>query len=227
MSRNESSQIGISDIELQKRVLEELAFEPSVNAAHIGVSAEDGIITLTGHVGNYAEKQEAERAVRRVKGVTAIAEHIEVRYPGEKKTADDEIAKRAINILEWYDVLPRESIQITVQNGWLTLEGRVNWQHRKKAAEEALRRLSGLVGIVNNIVVVSPVDSSDVKKKIEEALRRRTETEAQAIRITIRDRNNVSLEGVVDSWDEREAAENAAWSIAGAQSVDNRLTIVR
>jgi osmotically-inducible protein OsmY len=217
----------VNDTELRKRILEELEFEPSVNAAHIGVSVEDGVASLTGHVGSYAEKLEVERAVRRVKGVIAIAEEIEVRFASDKKTADDEIAKRAINILEWYGILPQEQLRVTVQNGWLTLDGQVNWQFQKRAAEDAVRRLSGLIGVINNVTVIPSVEPSDVQKKIEDALRRRAEAEAQAIRVTIRDRYNVSLEGFVDSWDEREAAENAAWSVGGVQSVNNRLSIVR
>jgi osmotically-inducible protein OsmY len=178
-------------------------------------------------VGSYAEKFEAERAVRRIKGVAAIAEQIEVRYPSDKKAADDEIARRAVNILEWYGVLPHEAVRVTVQKGWLTLDGQVNWHYQKKAAEDAVRKLSGLVGVANNIAIVSGVEPLDVQKKIEEALRRRTEAEAQAIRVKVRDGHKVSLEGVVDNWDERDAAESAAWSVAGVRSVDNRLSIVR
>jgi osmotically-inducible protein OsmY len=215
------------DSNLQKRVLEELEFEPSINAAHIGVVAEDGVVSLSGHVASYAEKFEIERAVRRVKGVTAIAEQIEVRYPSDKKTADDEIARRAVHILEWYDVPPREAIRVTVQNGWLTLNGQVDWHYQKRAAEDAVRKLSGLVGITNNIAIAPSVQPSDVQQKIEDALRRRAEVEAREIRVKVQDRTKVCLEGRVDSWDERQAAEAAAWSVAGVQSVDNRLSIVR
>src|ERR1051326_1444295 len=217
MARKSLSYADIGDMELRTRVLEELEFEPSVNATHIGVSVEKGVVSLTGHVGSYAEKMEAERAVRRIKGVAAIAEEIEVAFPSDKKTADDEIAKRAINILEWYGILPQEQVRVTVQKGWLTLDGQVKWQFQKRAAEDAVRRLSSLVGVFNNITVMPSVEPADVQKKIEDALRRRSETEAQAIRITVRDHCKVSLEGVVDNWDEREAAENAAWSIAGVQ----------
>jgi osmotically-inducible protein OsmY len=215
------------DAKLQKRVLDELEFEPSINAAHIGVAVEDGVVELSGHVASYAEKFDVERAVRRVKGVTAIAEEIEVRYPGDKRTADDEIARRAVHILEWYGVLPQEAIRVTVQKGRLTLDGQVNWHYQKKAAEDAVRKLSGLVGITNNIAIAPQVETSDVQKKIEDALRRRAEAEAKAIRVKVHDRSKVCLEGLVDSWEEREAAENAAWSVAGVQSVDNRLSIVR
>ena len=215
------------DANLQKRVLEELEFEPSINAAHIGIAVEDGIVSLSGHVASYAEKLEVERTVRRIKGVTGIAEQIDVRYPSNKKTADDEIARRAVHILEWYGVLPKETVRVTVQQGWLTLDGQVNWHYQKKAAEDAVRKLSGLVGITNNIAIDYRVEPLDVQKKIEDALRRRAEAEAKAIHVKVRDRSKVCLEGFVDSWEEREAAENAAWSVAGVQSVDNRLSIVR
>jgi osmotically-inducible protein OsmY len=217
----------IDDAELRKRIVEELDFDPSINATHVGVAVEDGVVTLSGHVASYAEKIEVERAVRRIKGVTAIAEEIEVRFAGDKKRADDEIASRAVSILEWYGLLPDEPIHVTVQKGWVTLDGQVDWQFQKKAAEEAVHKLSGVVGIVNNIAIAVHVEPSDVQKKIEDALRRRTEAEARAIRVKVHDRQRVCLEGIVDSWDEREAAENAAWSVPGVQFVDNRLSIVR
>ena len=217
----------MDDKQLRQTVLDELEFDPSIDTSHISVAAEDGVVTLNGHVGSYYEKFDIERAVRRIKGVTAIAEEIGVRYPSDKKISDDEIAKRAVNILKWYAVIPHEAVQVTVQRGLVTLSGQVNWQYQKKAAEDAVRKLSGTIGIVNNIIIAPKVEPSDVQKKIEDALRRRAEVKAKTIRINVRDRNKISLEGVVDSWDEREAAENAAWSVAGVQAVDNRLTIVR
>lgn len=227
MTSKSSMKRSAEDAKLQKRVLDELEFDPSINAAHIGVAVEDGVVSLSGDVGSYAEKFEVERAVRRVKSVTAVAEEIEVRYPGDKRTADDEIARRAVHILEWYGVLPKEAIRVTVQKGWLTLDGQVNWQYQKKAAEDAVHKLSGLVGITNNIAIAPSVAPLDVQKKIGDALLRRAEVEARAIRVKVRDRTKVCLEGLVDSWDERQAAESAAWSVAGVQSVDNRLSIVR
>jgi osmotically-inducible protein OsmY len=227
MAGKSSMKQSTEDAQLRKRVLDELEFEPSINAAHIGVAVEDGIVSLSGRVASYAEKFEVERAVRRIKGVTAIAERIDVRYSSDKKTADDEIARRAVHILEWYGVLPEETVRVTVQKGWLTLDGQVNWHYQKKAAEDAVHKLSGVVGITNNIAIAHSVQPSDIQKKIEDALRRRAEVEAKAIRVKVRDRTKVCLEGFVDSWDERQAAESAAWSVAGVQSVDNRLSIVR
>jgi osmotically-inducible protein OsmY len=215
----------MDDKKLRQDVLDELEFEPSVDAANIGVSVDDGVVTLTGHVSSFAEKIAAENAVRHVKGVLAIAEAIEVRYPDDKKTSDDEIAKRAVSILKWYNLIPQSAVHVTVQKGWVTLTGEVPWQYQKKAAQDAVRKLSGIAGVINNILIKPLVYVTDVKKKIEDALTRRTKVEAQDIRVTVRQGNMVSLEGKVDSWEEREAAESAAWSVAGVQFVDDRLSV--
>ncbi len=217
----------MDDKHLRQTILNELEFDPRIESTTVGVAVEDGVVTLSGHVSSYVEKIAVESAARRVRGVRALADELEVRYPNDKKTADDEIAKRAVKILEWYDLIPRHAIEITVQRGWIVLSGQVMWQYQKKAAEHAVRKLSGIAGVVNNIVIKPAVYSSDVKKKIEDALARHAEIEAQEIRVSVRDGNKVSLEGKVDSWEERQAVENAAWSVAGVQSVDDRLTIVR
>ena len=210
---------------VRQDVLDQLEFEPSIDAANIGVAVEDGVVTLTGHVWSYAQKLAAERATRQVKGVRAIAQEIEVRYPTDKKTADDEIAKRALNVLKWHAMIPQDAVKVTVQKGWVTLTGEVNWQYQRKAAEDAIWKLSGVTGVTDSISLKPTVSVSDIKKKIEDALTRHAQIEAQAVRVHVRDGNKVSLEGMVDNWDEREAIENAAWSVAGVQSVDDRLTI--
>jgi osmotically-inducible protein OsmY len=217
----------MDDKQLRQNVLEELDFEPSVDAAHIGVAVDDGVVTLTGHASSYAEKLAAERAVRQVKGVRAIAQEIEVRYPSDKKTADDEIAKRALSVLEWHAMIPQNAVEVTIQKGWVTLAGEVNWQYQRKSAEDAIRKLSGVIGVINNISLKPTVSVMDIKRKIEGALARYAHIEAEAIRVNVRDGNKVTIEGKVDSWDEREAVEDAAWSVAGVQSVDDRLTIAR
>src|SRR6516162_1906364 len=141
----------MSELQLRQDVVDELEYEPSVDAAHIGVAVDKGVVTLTGHVASYAEKQAAIAAVRRVKGVRAIAEEIEVRYPLDKKTSDDEIAQRAINILDWDTMVPSNSIQVMVHNGWVTLTGSVDWHYQKKQADEDVRKLSGVRGVTNTI----------------------------------------------------------------------------
>jgi osmotically-inducible protein OsmY len=212
-------------LQLRKNVLDELEFEPSVNAANIGVAVEAGVVTLSGHVGSYAEKTTAVAAARRVKGVQAIADEIEVRYAFYKKTNDDEIAKRAVNILGWDTMVPSGSIQVMVRDGWVSLSGAVDWYYQKKVAEEDVRKLSGVRGVINNIQITPHVKADDVKRKIEDALKRHAEVEAKAIRVTVRDNDRVLLEGKVDNWNERHAIENAAWSAAGVRSVEDRTTV--
>jgi osmotically-inducible protein OsmY len=211
--------------QLRQHIVDELDFEPSIDAANIGIAVDEGVVTLTGHVASYAQKTTAEEAVRRVKGVLALANEIEIRYPSDKKTSDDEIAKRVLNILKWNEVVPQEGLQVSVEKGWVTLTGQVAWHFQRKAAEDAVRKLTGVTGVINDIAIKPTVSPYDVKEKIESALTRYAEIEAKGIKVTVRDGNKVSLEGKVDNWDERAAVENAAWSVAGVQSVDDRLTI--
>jgi osmotically-inducible protein OsmY len=155
----------MDDKQLRQNIIDELEFEPSVDAQDIGIAVSDGVVTLSGHVFSYAQKVAAQHAVQRIKGVRAIAQEIEVRYPGEKKTADDEIAKRAFNILKWDAVIPEEMVKVTVQKGWVLLTGEVDWQFQKKAAEDAIRKLSGVTGVSNSIIIKPRVSASDIKKK--------------------------------------------------------------
>jgi osmotically-inducible protein OsmY len=215
----------MGELQLRQDVLDELEFEPSVNSAHIGVAVERGVVTLSGHVGSYAEKMAAMAAARRVKGVRAIADEIEVRYPSAKKTSDDEIAKRAIDILGWDTTVPSASIQVIVRDGWVTLSGKVDWYYQKKAAEDDVRKLSGVRGVINNIEIRPHVKAEDVKRKIEDALKRHAEVEAKGIQVTVLDNDKVILEGKVDTWDERYAVETAAWSAPGVKSVEDRLAL--
>lgn len=215
----------MSELSLRQKIVDELEFDPTLDAAHIGVSVDDGVATLTGHVESYAEKAAAIAAVRRVKGVRGVADDIQVRYPYDKKSSDDEIAKRAADILEWDVLVPEGMVEVTVRDGWLTLEGIVDWHYQKQAAEDDVRKLSGIRGVTNSINIKPRVTALDVKMKIEDALKRHAEVEASAIRVSVRDNNQVTLEGTVDNWDERYAVERAAWSAAGVMSVEDRLSI--
>ena len=215
----------MTDSQLRQHIIDEFEFDPSFDAAHIGVAVDKNVVSLTGHVNSYAEKVAAIAAARRVKGVHAIAENIEVRYPFQHKTADDQIAKRASDILNWDILVPKGAIDVLVQDGWVTLSGNVDWYYQRTAAEEDVRKLSGVCGVTNKIAVQPRLDSANVKSKIEAALKRHTELEAKAIRVTVKNGNTVVLEGKVDNWDERRAVENAAWSAAGVASVEDRLTI--
>lgn len=214
----------MDDTQLRQLVIDELEFEPSIDASHIGVAASAGVITLTGHVRTYAEKVAAMKAARRVKGVRAIAQEMEVRYPGEMKTADEEIAKRILSVLKWDAMIPDDKVKVAVQKGWVNLSGGLDWQYQKNAAEDAVRRLTGVIGVTNAIAVKPPVQAGDIKKKIEAALARNAHVEAQGIRIDVLN-NRVSLEGVVDSWEDHDIVENAAWSVPGVLAVDDRLVI--
>lgn len=215
----------MSDTSLRQDIIDELDFEPSVNSAHIGVAVGDGVVTLSGHVCSFAEKMAAEKAARRVKGVRAIAQEIEVRYPNDKKTADDEIAGRALAILRWNTVVPANSVQIRVQDGWVTLTGEVDWQFQRIAAESQIRRLSGVAGLMNSITIKPHAQTADIKTKIEEALKRSAEVEARNIRVSRIGDTRIALEGTVHDWQERQAVTNAAWSAQGVLSVEDRLTI--
>jgi len=157
---------------LRQNVMDELEFEPAVDAAHIGVAVENGVVSLSGHVSSYAEKLAAEKAVKRVGGVRALAEGLKVRFPSDKKTNDDEIAHRAITILKWSAAVPQNAVVVKVQDGWVTLTGEVSWQHQRVAAEHLVRRLSGIHGVLNSIALKQQVQPGDVKYRIENALRR-------------------------------------------------------
>jgi osmotically-inducible protein OsmY len=214
----------ISDHQLQQDVLDELEFEPRVNAAHIGVGVNAGVVTLTGFVPSYAEKAAAERAVWRVKGVKAIAEEIRIRLPEDKKTADEEIAARAINILQWRVGLPADRIGIKVEKGMVTLTGDLDWQYQKAEAAAAVQHLSGVTAVINDIRIRPGVSLPEIKDKIDKALRRSAELDAS--RITIRtDGSEIVLGGKVHAWFERDIAERAAWAVPGVTEVSNQILI--
>jgi osmotically-inducible protein OsmY len=215
----------MNDGTLRQDIVDELDFEPSIDAANIGVAVEKGIVTLTGHVPTYSQKVTVENVVRRVKGVKGIAEEIEVRPFGSNRTADDEIAKRAVSTLDWNTSVPDNTVQVKVQKGWLTLTGTVDWQYQKNAAAEAMAGLAGVTGVTNQIQIKPRASAFDVKKRIEDALKRNAEIEAQAIRVNVIDGGKVRLEGKVHAWSERSAAERAAWSAPGVTVVEDRITI--
>jgi osmotically-inducible protein OsmY len=214
----------MSDKTLRQAVMDELEWDPSFNAQHIGVAVEEGVVTLTGHVGSYVERLAAEKAVKRVKGVRAIAEEIEVRFAGDKKTSDDQIARRALDVIAWDSTIPKDKIQIKVQNGFVTLAGEVDWFYQRDDAEAAVRKLTGVKGLSNEIKVKPQVRGSDIKQRIETALKRNAEVEAEAIKVTVQD-GRVILDGKVKAWYERELAERTAWSAPGVVSVEDRISI--
>ncbi|MGB8182385.1 MAG: BON domain-containing protein [Stellaceae bacterium] len=214
------------DLQLQQRVLDELTFDPSVNAAHIGIAARSGVVTLSGHVHSVAEKFAAERAVRRVKGVKAIAQELAIHLPPDKKTADDEIAQRAVKMLEWDVLIPPGAISIEVEHGVITLSGTVEWGYQRDEAGRDLHRLGGVNAIVNLIEIRPHVDAADVHASLRAAFERNAELEAGGITVAVKD-SCVILSGKVKSWIEREAAERAAWSVPGVTAVEDQIAITR
>lgn len=215
----------MNDKDLRQLVIDELDFEPSIDSADIGVAVENGVVTLTGHVPDYAQKVAAERAAWRVKGVKAIAMKIDVRLLGSRKQNDDEIAQRALNIIAWNTLIPRDRVKVRVADGWVTLSGQLDWNYQRVAAENEVRKLGGVMGVLNDIELAPAIQASDVKHRIQEALKRHAEIEANMIRVDVRDGGEVRIEGHVDNWSERQAVERAAWSAPGVRIVDDRLTI--
>lgn len=215
----------MNDRQLRQLVIDELTYDPSIESVHIGVTVDNGIVTLSGHVPSYPQKLAAERAVWRVRGVRAIAEELQVRLPGDKKTHNDEIAARALSILNWNTQVPRDAVRVQVSNGWITLSGEVDWNYQRQAAEREVRMLSGVTGVSNTISLKSRADLLEVRERITTALKRRAEVESARIRIEIVGDGTVRLEGEVDDWDQRHAVEQAVWAAPGVRRIDDRLRI--
>ena len=214
----------MDDKQLQQAVIDELDWEPSVDASHIGVTASNGVVTLSGHVPTYWEKRTAERAAQRVKGVKAIVEEIEVKLRGEDRWADDTIAERALQRLASDAAVPKDRITLKVEDGWVTLNGEVGWHYQKKAAEHDVHGVTGVRGLTNQISIKPQVQRFEVRDKIAKALARTAALDAAAISIQTDD-GSVTLSGKVHSWIERKLVEDAAWSAPGVTEVTDKLTI--
>jgi osmotically-inducible protein OsmY len=213
-----------NDTKLQHYVLTELEWEPSIDASKIGVTAKEGVVTLTGFVSSYADMMTADRVVKRICGVKAVANDIKVRLLGYDERSDADIAAAAVSALKWNASVPSDAVQITVRDGVITLEGEVEWNYQKAAAERAVRILRGVKGVFNNVRLKVCVQSGDVQDKIEAAFKRSAEIDARRISVESHD-GRVILNGSVRSWVEHDEAEQAAWAAPGVTAVENHLAV--
>lgn len=213
-----------SDSELQRDVMAELEWEPSIDHAEIGVAVTAGVVTLSGYVKTYAEKIAAEKAARRVAGVRAIAEEIKVHFASEPMMADHEIAKRLLDMMSWTVSIPTDKVKVKVERGWVTLSGIVDWDYQRREAFRAASRVAGVAGVTNDIEVKQHPAPADVKERIVSAFKRQADLDAAAVTVST-DGGTVKLGGKVRAWAERGVAERAAWSAPGVTRVEDNITI--
>lgn len=213
-----------TDTQLQSDVLAELKWDPSFNAAEIGVEVSNGVVTLSGHVDKYAEKWAAERAAQKVTGVKALAIELDVTLPGASNRSDADIARTAENVLEWTTNWPKDHVKVMVEKGWVTLSGELDYEYQRQLASSSVRHLMGVTGVSNQLTIKSILTSSTVKSDIEAALKRRALTDAQEIMITVNG-GEVTLTGVVHSWSERDMVSDSVWNTPGVTDVNDNISV--
>lgn len=213
-----------TDTQLQNDVMAELKWDPSINAAQIGVEVKNGVVTLSGHVDKYTEKWAAEKAAQKVTGVKALAVELDVNLPGSSNRSDGDIARTAENVLEWTTNWPKDHVKVLVEKGWVTLSGMVDYEYQRQLAASAVRHLMGVTGVSNQITIKSPLTSASVKTDIEAALKRRALTDAQEIMVTVNG-GRVTLTGVVHSWSERDMVSDSVWNTPGVTEVNDNISV--
>jgi osmotically-inducible protein OsmY len=214
----------MDDVKLQQDVMTELEWDPSIEAAEIGVSVDDGIVTLNGRVHSYLDKWAAEKVASRVNGVKALANEIEVVLPNDAQHSDADLARAVADALWWNPLVPKNSIKVTVDNNWVTLDGNVRWQFQKDAAEKAVRNISGVRGLYSLISIMPSASVTAIQGKIQKALERRAHLDAKNIDVEV-DGSKITLRGSVSAWVEREEANEVAWSAPGVLQVDNEISV--
>lgn len=213
-----------TDHQLKQDVTAELAWDPAINADRVGVAVKDAVVTVSGHIDTYAEKRAIEKALRRVGGVQAIALELDVKLSALHQRNDTELAATIENALKWNSVVPADKIRVTVDKGWVTLSGELEWDYQRMSAEKTVRPLIGVTGLSNEITLKPRATPTGVTSRIEDALKRQAEREAKRVQVDVSGAT-VTLRGSVHSWQERDAAAGAAWSAPGVRSVINELRV--
>lgn len=213
-----------TDSQLKHDVQEELKWEPSVNETGIGVAVHNSIVTLSGNVHSYAEKLAAEKAAKRVEGVKGVVEDITVKLIGSDKQTDEDLVQTAVNSLAWNSMVPKDKIFVKAEDGWLTLEGEVNWNFQREAAYKTVKSLKGVRGVANLVSIKANIHPSNVKESIRKTFERNAIIDANNIKVEV-EGHRITLKGHVQSWAELNQANKAAWSVPGVWSVENELVV--